>query len=274
MECFQSNLGTAAHASLWASVVTPSDPHSSASPVVPNHRKHTILLPSVSACAAFAAMHQLHPSNADGPSTMALSAVTLAIGSTADDCSRPGATLTVRVARDGATTADCNGIQTLFCRASRIMASDPVKAPSTANTFAGGGIRSEPLSGRFANRASQSLVAVVPHLRGSCSGEDACGLGQMIVGEDTERYAMSPEDMEAAAQLASGGPEVLLAAAAGLRAQPSGRAMQQGSGWLAGCAYPLGPVQVGGLALPRPCYWPLLKVPDMCKAVVVPKSRA
>ena len=249
MARFQSFLGTAAHASLWALMVDPSDSHSSASPAGPNHPQRPILLPSVSACAAFAAMHQLNPGNADGLSTMVLSAVTMAVASTADDCSRPGAMLTVIVGRDGAITADCNGVQTLFCHASRGLASDSVKVPSSASTLAAEGSCPEALPGGFANMASQSLVAVVPHLRRSSCGDDASGLGQMVVGEDVERYAMSPEDTEAAAQLASGGPEVLLAAAAGLRAQPSGRAMQQGRGWLAGYAYPLGRVQVCGLTL-------------------------
>ncbi|KAK9863861.1 hypothetical protein WJX84_009188, partial [Apatococcus fuscideae] len=90
MACFQSNLGTAAHADLWAVMINTSNPHASASPARSNHRQFPVLLPSVGACSAFAAMHQLHPGDADGCGTMALSAVTMAAANIADGSRSPG----------------------------------------------------------------------------------------------------------------------------------------------------------------------------------------
>lgn len=245
LACFQSNLGITAHASLWATVVAPLNPESWAGPAGTTHLQHSILLPSVGPCAAAAAMHQLHPANADLPSSMALSEVTMAVASMAAESSSAGIIMTLGVGLSGAVTADCSGAQILSCQATSILVSEPLPTSGSPVAMAVPGRPPSALPyGRFAHTDSSSLAAVIPNLRGRAGGDDAFGLGQMVGGDDPDKYAMSPEDMEAAAQLASGGPEVLLACAAGLRAHPSGRTVHQDGSWLAGCAYPLGQVQV------------------------------
>ena len=209
-----------------------------------------ILLPSVGPCAAFAAMHQLNTSHGDArdvTTSMALSNVFMGVSApdqyatgsgTGTEGSRLGVVMNLAVARSGAVTAECSGQQTVSCQAVRLMVPEP-SAP-----FSRG-----PLSRRshssLAQVASIAAVMVSQMLTGqrciAADGSDASGLGQVMRGGDAEAYAMDPIDMEASAQLASGGPDILLAAASGIRAQKIAAGQ---CSWMAGCAHPLGPAEV------------------------------
>ena len=179
----------------------------------------------------------------DGTTGMALANVSMGVFAPNQETTGSGAgteganvgvVMTLAVARSGAVTADCSGQQMVSCQAARLMVSE-----STA-----------PLDRGPANRrcypAIRPAAAVMSQLLTghrciTADSNDASGLGQVVRGGDAEAYAMDPIDMEASAQLASGGPDILLAAASGVRAQKIAAGQ---CSWMAGCAHPLGPAEV------------------------------
>ena len=221
------------------------NPLSPSHPAGPLQLQQPILLPSVGPCAAFAAMHQLSPSNPEAPLTLALTAVT--VGVFAPDKSAScrtavvgvGVLMTVAVGRSGSITADCSGRQVLSCQAAVTLGSKLSLAYSKAPTQM---TPAAPTS-HLTQSASRVLAEALGGYADHCS--DASGLGHFARHGDADGYAMDPEDLEASAQLAAGGPRVLLATADGFRASPGRQAADQQQSWLAGCAEPLMATQVG-----------------------------
>ncbi len=230
-------------------MASPPSPLSTHSPAGPTHSLQPILLPSVGPCTAFAAMHQLNMPQWDGlaaPTGMALVNVSMGVFSpTQQESGYPTSTgvgvgilMTLALGHSGALTADCSGQQVMSCHATMVVVSEsplpcgcaPMRDPPNA----------------FPTPGTPAISNVVGQMLSwhTADSSDASGVGQVVRSGDPGAYAMDPIDLEASAQMASGGPDVLLTAAAGLRAQSGQHAAAEQCSWLAGCARLLDPVEV------------------------------